>query len=126
VWERLGARYDTARSRVLIGRALRALGDEESAVRELAAARRTLAELGARPAEQEASALIRPTLPGGLTEREVEVLRLVAAGKTNPEIAELLVLSEKTVGRHLTNIFNKINVTTRTAAAAFAFEHQLV
>jgi DNA-binding NarL/FixJ family response regulator len=56
----------------------------------------------------------------------VEVLRLVAAGKTNPEIAQLLVLSEKTVGRHLSNIFNKIDVTTRTAAAAFAFEHQLV
>ena len=126
VWERLGARYDTATCRVLFGRALRALGDNESAVTELSVARRNLAELGARPAEREAAALIRPTLPRGLTEREVEVLRLVASGKTNPEIAALLVLSEKTVGRHLSNIFTKIDVTTRTAAAAFAYEHQLV
>ena len=126
VWERLGARYDTARCRVLLGRALRAAGDEESAVTELHSARRMLAELHARPAEQEAAALIRPTLPCGLTVREVEVLRLVAAGRTTPEIAALLVLSEKTVGRHLSNIFSKIDVTTRTAAAAFAYEHQLV
>jgi DNA-binding NarL/FixJ family response regulator len=126
VWERLGARYDIARCRVLLGRALRALGDDESAVSELTAARRTLAELGARPAEHEAASLIRPTLPCGLTEREVEVLRLVATGKTNPEIAASLVLSEKTVGRHLSNIFTKIDVTTRTAAAAFAYEHHLV
>jgi ATP/maltotriose-dependent transcriptional regulator MalT len=126
VWERLGARYETARSRVLYGRALRALGDDESAVTELTAARRVLAELGAAPAEREAAALIRPTLPSGLTEREVEVLRLVASGKTNPEIAAALVLSEKTVGRHLSNIFTKINVTTRTAAAAFAYEHRLI
>ena len=92
----------------------------------LSVARRTFAELGARRAEHEAAMLIRPTRPRGLTEREVEVLRLVAAGKTNPEIAATLVLSEKTVGRHLSNIFNKIDVTTRTSAAAFAYEHQLV
>jgi ATP/maltotriose-dependent transcriptional regulator MalT len=126
VWERLDARYATARCRVLLGRALRALGDDQSAVTELSAARRSLAELGARPAEHEAAALIRPSLPRGLTEREVEVLRLVATGKTNPEIARLLVLSEKTVGRHLSNIFTKIDVSTRTAAAAFAYEHQLI
>ena len=126
VWERVGARYDTARCRMLLGRALRALGDEESAVTELSAARRVLAELGAKPAEHEAATLIRPNLPRGLTEREVEVLRLVAAGKTNPEIAAHLVLSEKTVGRHLSNIFSKIDVTTRTAAAAFAYQHRLV
>lgn len=126
VWERLGARHDTACCGVLLGRALLALGDHESAITELSAARRMLADLGARPAEREAAALIRPTLPRGLTEREVEVLRLVAAGKTNPEIAALLVLSEKTVGRHLSNIFNKIDVSTRTAAVAFAYEHQLV
>jgi DNA-binding CsgD family transcriptional regulator len=126
VWERTGARYDTARCRILLGRALHALGDDESAVTELSAARRVLAELGAKPAEHEAAALIRPTLPRGLTQREVEVLRLVAAGKTNPEIAAHLVLSEKTVGRHLSNIFSKIDVTTRTAAAAFAYQHQLI
>jgi DNA-binding CsgD family transcriptional regulator len=126
VWERTGARYYSARCRVLLGRVLRALGDDESAVAELSAARGVLAELGAKPAEHEAAALIRPILPCGLTEREVEVLRLVAAGKTNPEIAAHLVLSEKTVGRHLSNIFSKIDVTTRTAAAAFAYRHQLV
>lgn len=64
--------------------------------------------------------------PGGLTEREVQVLRLVAAGRTNPEIATLLFLSEKTVARHLSNIFTKLDVTSRTAAAAFAFEHHIV
>jgi DNA-binding CsgD family transcriptional regulator len=126
VWERLGARYDVARCRVVLGRALRALGDEESAVTELSAARRAFADLGARPAEREVDAVLRRALPFGLTLREVEVLRLVAAGRTNSEIAALLVLSEKTVGRHLSNIFNKIDVTTRTAAAAFAYEHQLV
>ena len=126
VWERLGARYDAARCRVVLGSALRALGDEQSAVAELSPARRALAELGARPAEQEAAALIRPALPAGLTAREVEVLRLVAEGKTNAEIAAELFLSEKTVGRHLSNIHTKVNVTTRTAAAAYAYEHQLV
>ncbi|HEX6486667.1 MAG TPA: LuxR C-terminal-related transcriptional regulator, partial [Nocardioidaceae bacterium] len=67
-----------------------------------------------------------PALPRGLTEREVEVLRLVATGKSNPEIAETLVLSEKTVARHLSNIFSKLDVPTRTAAAAFAFENRLL
>ena len=65
-------------------------------------------------------------LPGGLTAREVEVLRLVAVGKSNPAIAAELVLSEKTVARHLSNIFGKINVSSRTAAAAYAFEQKLV
>jgi DNA-binding CsgD family transcriptional regulator len=126
VWERLGARYDTARCRLLLGRALRALGDDQSALAEWTSARHIFAELRTRPAEREAAALIHPTAPRGLTQREVEVLQLVAAGKTNPEIAALLVLSEKTVGRHLSNIFGKIDVSTRTAAAAFAYEHHLV
>jgi DNA-binding NarL/FixJ family response regulator len=110
---------------MLLGRALRALGDDESAVTEITAARRTFAELGAVPAEREAAALITTTYPGGLTTREVEVLRLVAAGKTNPEIAALLFLSEKTVARHLSNIFTKLDVTSRTAAAGYAFEHHI-
>ena len=65
-------------------------------------------------------------VPGGLSPRELEVLRLVAAGKSNPEIAAALVLSGKTVSRHLSNIFAKLDVGSRTAAAAFAFEHHLV
>jgi ATP/maltotriose-dependent transcriptional regulator MalT len=125
VWERLGGRYETARCRVQLGRALRALGDEESAVTELAAARRTFAELGAAPAEWDAATLITPTYPSGLTAREAEVLRLVAAGKSNPDIAAQLFLSEKTVARHLSNIFTKLDVTSRTAAAAFAYEHHI-
>jgi ATP/maltotriose-dependent transcriptional regulator MalT len=124
-WERLGGRYEIARCRMQLGRALRALGDEESAVTELVAAQRSFAELGARPAEQKAATLITPTYPSGLTAREVEVLRLVAAGKSNQEIAAVLFLSEKTVARHLSNIFTKLGVTSRTAAAAFAFEHHL-
>jgi ATP/maltotriose-dependent transcriptional regulator MalT len=126
VWDRLGGRYETARCRMHLGRALRALGDEESAVTELAAARDSFAELHAAPAEHEAAALITRTFPGGLTVREVEVLRLVAAGNTNPEIAGMLVVSEKTVARHLSNIFTKLDVSSRTAAAAFAFEHQIL
>src|SRR5262249_51517930 len=116
---------ETARCRVQLGRALRGLGDEQSALTELAAARRAFAELGAAPAEQEAAALITPAYPGGLTAREVEVLRLVAAGQSNPEIAAQLFLSEKTVARHLSNIFTKIDVTSRTAAAAFAYEQHI-
>jgi DNA-binding NarL/FixJ family response regulator len=126
LWNELGAPYDAARCAVLLGRALRALGDEDSAVAQLAEAHRTFAALGAGPAEREAAALLHPCAPGGLSAREVEVLRLVAAGKTNPEIAAALFLSEKTVARHLSNIFAKIDVTSRTAAAAFAFEHRLV
>jgi DNA-binding CsgD family transcriptional regulator len=125
VWTNLSAPYDAARCRVLIGRALRILGDEDSATAELAGARRTFLELGAAPAEHEAGQLLHSAAPGGLTAREVEVLRLVAAGMTNPEIAAMLVLSERTVGRHLSNIFSKIDVTSRTAAAAFAFENRL-
>ena len=126
-WGRLSAPYEMARCRVLIGRALRLLGDAESAVADLAAARRTFASLGAAPAEHDVAVLLgdAPT-PGGLSPRETEVLRLVAAGKSNPEIAAALVLSEKTVARHLSNIFAKLDVGSRTAAAAFAFEHHLV
>ena len=69
--------------------------------------------------------LITPTYPSGLTAREAEVLRLVAAGKSTPDIAAQLFLSEKTVARHLSNIFTKLDVTSRTAAAAFAYEHHI-
>ncbi|HEY6932320.1 MAG TPA: LuxR C-terminal-related transcriptional regulator [Marmoricola sp.] len=124
-WERLGARYDVARCRLLVGRALSALGDDESARAEDAFALRTFRELGAVPAAGAVPGLPQPSIPGGLTAREVEVLRLVATGRTNPEIAAALVLSEKTVARHLSNIFTKIEVSSRTAAAAFAFEHGL-
>jgi DNA-binding NarL/FixJ family response regulator len=125
-WQRLLAPYETARARLLIGRALREVGDDHSASSELTAARRTFHELGAVSAEAEAARMLTSALPRGLTEREVEVLRLVATGKSNPEIATTLVLSEKTVARHLSNIFTKLDVPTRTAAAAFAFENRLL
>ena len=74
-----------------------------------------------------ASSLLAPaTAPDGLTAREVEVLRLVAVGRSNAQIATALVLSEKTVARHLSNIFGKLEVGSRTAAAAYAFERHLV
>jgi len=88
-------------------------------------AERTFAEIGASPAEAEARRLQHPSLPDGLTAREVEVLRLVAAGHSNPQIAAALYLSHKTVQRHLSNIFTKTGVTSRTGAAAYAFAHQL-
>jgi DNA-binding NarL/FixJ family response regulator len=111
---------------VQVARAVRTLGDEESATSELAAARRVFRELGTGPAEEEAAQLMAPAaLPHGLTAREAEVLRLVAAGKSNSQIAAELVLSEKTIARHLSNIFGKLDVASRTAAAAYAFEHQL-
>ena len=126
-WAQLSAPYEVARSGILVGRALRLLDDEESAVVDLTAARKSLAALGASPAEKEAAALLGDDkAPGGLSPREVEVLRLVAAGNSNPAIAAQLVLSEKTVARHLSNIFVKLDVGSRTAAAAFAHENHLV
>ncbi len=126
LWARLSAPYEQSRCRVVAGTAMRQLGDEESAVAELSVARTVLAELGARPDERGVAALLtsRPA-PGGLSPREAEVLRLVAAGKTNPQIAAELCVSEKTVARHLSNIFTKLDVGSRTAAAAFAFDHRL-
>jgi ATP/maltotriose-dependent transcriptional regulator MalT len=125
-WARLDAPYEVARCRLAIGRALTALGDADSARTEFQTARQLFSELDAGPAAREVAALLEPGLPGGLTEREVEVLRLVAAGRSNPEIAAALTLSEKTVARHLSNIFTKLDVSSRTAAAAFAYEQHLV
>jgi DNA-binding NarL/FixJ family response regulator len=124
-WSRLGSPYESARARAGLGAALRALGDEGSARAELTAAHRSLVEVGAVPAARHVDTLLAPSYPAGLTGREVEVLRLVARGRSNPEIAADLVLSEKTVARHLSNIFTKLDVRSRTAAAAYAFEHHL-
>ena len=125
-WRELDWPYESARTQVLVGRSLSELGDEDSATVELRAAARTFAALGATPAAREVDRLTAPSsLPGGLTAREAEVLRLVAAGKSNPEIAAALFLSTKTVARHLSNIFIKLNVPSRTAAAAYAFDHGL-
>lgn len=105
---------------------MRELGDEESAVGELTAAYRTLVGLGAGPAAQAVGRLLSAKDPHGLTSREIEVLRLVASGMSNPQIAGLLAISEKTVARHRSNIFTKLGVSSRSAATAFAYEHRLV
>jgi len=126
-WTAIGARYEVGRCRMLLGRTLRLLGDEDAARAELAESRKAFAALGAEPAERRAAELLgRQPAPGGLSPREVEVLALVAAGASNAQIAAELVLSERTVARHVSNIFAKLDVGSRTAAAAFAFENDLV
>lgn len=128
-WRDLDAPYEAARCRVLTARSLRMLGDRDAASMEIDAARSTFLALGAQPAlssrELQPTASSSPA-PGGLTTREIEVLRLVAAGKTNRLVAGDLYLSEKTVARHLSNIFGKLGVSSRAAATAFAYEHHLV
>ena len=128
-WQELGAPYDAARTRVLIGLACRALDDHETAALELGAASWTFDQLGARPDAERVAELTgrtaRATAPAGLTTREVEVLRLVATGRTNRAIAGDLFLSEKTVARHVANIFTKIDVPSRAAATAYAYQHHL-
>lgn len=128
-WRDLDAPYETARVRVLIASACRELGDLETADRELAGARATFDQLGATPDVARLDALKEPadrSIPGGLSLREVQVLRLLATGLTNRAIAHELVLSERTVERHVSNIFAKVAVTSRAAATAYAYEHHLV
>jgi ATP/maltotriose-dependent transcriptional regulator MalT len=127
-WQDLGAPYDAARARVLVADACRALGDDDAAALELEAARGMFAELGAAPDLAQLDAAARRSGPDayGLTPRQLDVLRLVAAGQSNREIAAALVISEHTVARHVQNIFATLGVSSRTAASAFAFEHDLV
>jgi DNA-binding NarL/FixJ family response regulator len=127
-WQGIEAPYEAARARVLVGLACRELGDEVTAEMELDAARTVFQQLGAAPDLARLDSLSGRVADDthGLSARELEVLRLVAAGKTNREIASELVVSEHTVARHMQNIFAKLGVSSRTAAAAFAFEHELV
>jgi DNA-binding NarL/FixJ family response regulator len=125
-WQELSAPYECARVRVLLAGAYQALGDADGAELELSAAAEVFEMLGAQP-DVDAVAALRgaPGLPGELTEREAQVLACLARGRSNKEIGAALVISEKTVARHLSNIFTKLGVTSRTAAAAYAFEHGL-
>jgi ATP/maltotriose-dependent transcriptional regulator MalT len=127
-WREIEAPYEAARTRVLIGLACLALGDAESADLELDAAGWVFRELGATPDVAHVEALARRTrtTAGDLTAREIEILRHVAAGLTNREIAAELVISDHTVRRHLQNIFAKLGVSSRAAATAFAFQHHLI
>jgi ATP/maltotriose-dependent transcriptional regulator MalT len=125
IWLELDAPYEVARTRALLARACSELGDEEAARLELEAACAIFRQLGATPD------LARIEPPGdrdshGLSARELEVLRLVAAGRSNREIAGELVISEHTVARHVQNIYAKLDLSSRAAATAFAFEHDLV
>jgi DNA-binding NarL/FixJ family response regulator len=127
-WDELSAPYEQARARVALALACRALGDGESADMELDAARSIFARLGAAPDLERIDRLSgRPTAAtdAGLTARELEVLALVAAGHTNRQIAAALVISPHTVRRHLQNIFRKLGVSSRAAATAYAFQHDL-
>jgi ATP/maltotriose-dependent transcriptional regulator MalT len=129
IWSELGVPYEAARVRVLIGRAYLELGDKQSALIEFTAARHSFHQLGAvndlafvdsflpRPAHQDT---------GPLSARELQVLRLVASGLTNREIGQKLFISEKTVARHLSNIFTKLDLNSRTAATAYAYDHSLL
>jgi DNA-binding CsgD family transcriptional regulator len=127
LWIELAAPYDVARTRLLLAGAYQGLGDLDAAAMELDAAEETFVELGAAPdAAAVARQRSRAALPDGLTPRQTQVLALVAEGRSNRQVAAALVLSEKTIERHLSNIFAKLNLTSRTAATAYAFEHGLV
>jgi len=128
LWCALEAPYESARSRVAIGLACRAMGDPATAELEFEAARREFQRLGAQPDLEGLRRLTAPTdsTAGGLTLREVEVLREIAAGKSNRKIAQDLGISEKTVARHVSNIFTKLGLSSRAAATAYAYQHHLV
>jgi DNA-binding NarL/FixJ family response regulator len=125
----LQAPYEASRVRILMALACRKLGDEDNALLELTAAQHTFQELGAAIDLARVEELLPQdarNAAGPLTGREIEVLRLVASGLTNRRIAGKLNISEKTVARHLSNIFNKLNLSSRTAATAYAYDHKLV
>ena len=129
LWYELEAPYEAARARVLAARACRELGDEAGARLELDAAAAALQAIGAAGDLDRIARMRREQAAPGqppLTAREVEVLRLIAAGLTNRGIADRLGISEKTVARHVSNLFVKLGLSSRSAATAYAFRHGLV
>jgi DNA-binding CsgD family transcriptional regulator len=129
VWQQVEAPYMAARVRVLMGLTCRSLGDDEAAALEFGAARAMFKRLGAAPELARLDSLDKPATsmhPHPLTARELQVLRLIAAGKTNKAIAAALFLSERTIDRHVSNIFSKLDVPSRAAATAYAYNHKLL
>jgi DNA-binding NarL/FixJ family response regulator len=126
LWRDLEVPYEVARTRVLIALACRQMGDQDSARLDLDAAARMFDRLGAEPDRARVAALVAVGPTHGLTDRELEVLRLVATGRTNHAIATELSLAEKTIERHVSNMFSKLGVASRAAATAYAYQHKLV
>jgi len=129
-WRELEAPYEEARTRLLIASASAVLGDDDTASLELGVARSLLQRLGAlgdvTQIDERTRKRSAPSGPTRLTGRELEVLALVATGKTNKAIADGLGLSEKTVARHVSNIFTKLGLSSRAAATAYAYQHRLI
>jgi DNA-binding CsgD family transcriptional regulator len=126
IWHGLDARYQQARVRILIGMACRQLGDQASAELEFGASGEILRGLGAVPDIERLAHIADPRHPAGpLSPREVEVLKLVATGMTNRAIASSLCISDKTVARHVANVFTKLGLSSRAEATAYAFQHGL-
>jgi DNA-binding CsgD family transcriptional regulator len=127
-WKQIEAPYEAARVRALIGAACHAIGDEESAAMEFDAARWVFERLGAVPDISRLNAASSSTVTafaGGLTQREIEVLGLIAAGVTNKAIAAALVISEHTVARHVQNMLQKLGFSSRAGLAAYAVDQGL-
>jgi len=129
-WQEMDAPFEHAQTRVTIGLAYRQLGDVDGAELEFDAAHEVFDRLGAAPAAARLAPLVRPPVSAasstGLTGREIEVLRLVATGITNAAIASRLGISERTVDRHVSNIFTKLDLSSRAAATAYAYQHKLL
>ncbi len=127
LWQTADCPFEAAETRRVLGLACREVGDADGAELALSSALAGFEQLGAKTeAGRTAEQLSERQSVAGLTAREIEVLRLVAAGKSNREIAAELYLSVKTVARHLSNIFCKIDVSSRSAATAFAYEHGVI
>jgi ATP/maltotriose-dependent transcriptional regulator MalT len=129
LWCELDAPYEAARTRVLIASVCKKLDDCDAANLELEMAQEVFLRLGAAPdlaRLKEFSTEERGSEDSPLTDREVQILKLVATGRTNRGIATKLGISEKTVARHISNIFNKLDISSRAAATAFAYQHQLM
>lgn len=128
-WQALEVPYEAARVRVAMGLSWRQLGDAEAAELEFEAGRRVFLQLGAAPDVARVSELLAPSSPAAarsLTPRELQVIKLIAAGESNRAIARELAISERTVDRHVSNILTKLELSSRSAATAYAYEHGLV